>query len=81
MPKWLYWSSPNLFNPNGTFIYCAFSSTQLSTFRPVDTVNGTFVYCAFSDAQLAIFRPIDSLNGNFIYCAFDINNSGFDRTP
>ena len=48
MPKWLYWPDTDLFDPDGTFIYCAFSSAQLSTFRPVDTVNGTFVYCNFN---------------------------------
>jgi hypothetical protein len=47
MPRWLHW--PNtVFNPDGTFIYCAFSTAQLSTFRPVDTVNGTFTYCVFN---------------------------------
>lgn len=46
MPKWLHW--PNtVFNPDGTFIYCAFSNAQLTTFRPSDSLNGTFTYCAF----------------------------------
>lgn len=35
------------FYPDGFFVYCAFSNTQLATFRPDDFVNGTFTYCAF----------------------------------
>ncbi|BCU10910.1 hypothetical protein [Microcystis aeruginosa] len=49
MTRWLHWpDTMDLFNPDGTFIYCAFSNAQLATFRPADTVNGTFVYCTFN---------------------------------
>ena len=79
MPRWLFFSSRKFVD--GTFTYCAFSNSQLTTFRPVDTVNGTFTYCAFSDSQLTTFRPVDTVNGTFTYCVFDLTNSGFDRTP
>lgn len=79
MPRWLHWPDTiNLFNPDGTFIYCAFSTAQLTIFRPADSVDGTFTYCSLSDSQL---RPVDPINGTFVYCAFDLTNSGFDRTP
>jgi hypothetical protein len=43
----IYGLEDSLFIPDGTFIYCPLSNSQLIIFRPVDTVNGTFVYCAF----------------------------------
>jgi hypothetical protein len=80
MPKWLHWPD-TVFNPDGTFIYCSLSNSQLTTFRPVDTINGTFIYCPLSNSQLTIFRPVDPIDGTFTYCTFDLTNSGFDRTP
>lgn len=43
----IYEFEDSLFIPDGTFIYCPLSNSQLTTFRPVDTVNGIFTYCAF----------------------------------
>lgn len=45
MPRWLFFTFRKF--ADGTFTYCAFSDSQLTTFRPVDTVNGNFIYCAF----------------------------------
>lgn len=48
MSRWLFFPFLNPFIPNGEFTYCAFSESQLATFRPAGTVNGTFVYCTFN---------------------------------
>jgi hypothetical protein len=77
----IYGLEDSLFIPDGIFIYCPLSNSQLTTFRPVDTVNGTFIYCTISTAELTTFRSVDTVNGTFVYCAFDLTNSGFDRNP
>lgn len=45
MSRWLFFPFLDPFIPDGEFAYCAFSESQLATFRPVG--DGTFVYCAF----------------------------------
>lgn len=47
MSRWLFFPFLDPFIPDGEFAYCAFSESQLATFRPVGFVDGTFVYCAF----------------------------------